>query len=98
MITIDQAHSVLNDLLSENKITFDSHEFINKYRKTYENEYLAMLLDNRSPRNTAVQTTNSIIARFLSQNAKELHIEKDSVVYSYNDHGEKSSNAKWRFI
>ena len=101
MITKDQAKKIIGILAQRNRSTgkFDSHEFIDLYRANFEHEYILMLNENDSKHdNTAFQQTNSQIARFLSVNSDELNIEKINISDSMNDHGNKTSNAKWKFL
>ena len=101
MITKDQAKKIIGILAQRNRSTgkFDSHEFIDLYRANFEHEYILMLNENDSKHdNTAFQQPNSQIARFLSVNSDELNIEKINISDSMNDHGNKTSNAKWKFL
>ena len=101
MITKDQAKKIIDILAQRNQSTgyFDSHDFIDLYRANFEHEYIQMLNDNDSKHdNTAFQITNSQIARFLSVNSDELKIKKINISDSMNDHGNKTSNAKWKFL
>jgi hypothetical protein len=101
MITKNQAKKIIDILAQRNQSTgyFDSHDFIDLYRANFEHEYIQMLNDNDSKHdNTAFQITNSQIARFLSVNSDELKIKKINISDSMNDHGNKTSNAKWKFL
>lgn len=100
MINKSQAKEIIDILAQRNQSTgsFDSHEFIDLYRAIFEHDYITMLVENdKNSNNTAFQRTNSQIAMFLSDNSKELNIEKVDVTFSINDHGNKTSNAKWKF-
>lgn len=101
MITKEQVNAIIQKLSERNVSTgiFDSHEFIDLYRAEFEHDYISMLVEHdKNEHNTAFQSTNSQIARFLSNNSKELNIEKIDSIDSTNDHGNKSSNAKWRIL
>lgn len=101
MINKSQAEEVIARLAQRNQSTsvFDSHEFIDLYRANYEHDYISMLLENDSNlNNTAFQSANSQIAKYLSVNSSELNIEKIDTSDSMNDHGNKTSNAKWRLL
>lgn len=101
MITKEQAKEIIDILAQQRQSTscFDSHDFIDLYRANFEHEYICMLIANDTNRNnTAFQRTNSQIARFLSENSDELNIEKIDISDSMNDHGNKTSNAKWKFL
>ena len=101
MITKEQAKEIIDILAQQRQSTgcFDSHDFIDLYRANFEHEYICMLSANDTNRNnTAFQRTNSQIARFLSENSDELNIEKIDISDSMNDHGNKTSNAKWKFL
>lgn len=100
MINKNQAKEIIS-LLAQKKQSignFDSHEFIDLYRANFEHEYISMLVENdKDANNTAFQKTNSQIAQYLSVNSIELNIEKLGITNSVNDHGNVTSNTKWKF-
>lgn len=102
MISKEQAEAIVAKLAQRNQSTgnFDSHEFIDLFRAMYEHEYISMLVENDTPtsNNTAFQSTNSQIAKFLSENSAKLKIKKTNTSSSMNDHGNITSNAKWTFL
>jgi hypothetical protein len=61
---------IINNLNNE----FKSHDFLKKYAKRFEREYIDFL--SKYGDNGAFQTVHSQIARFLSDNALLLRIEK----------------------
>lgn len=101
MISKGQAKEIIAMLAKRKQATgvFDSHEFIDLYRAHYEHDYICMLVKNDSNiNNTSFQSTNSQIAKFLSANSEDLNIEKIDTLDSINDHGNKTSNARWRLL
>ncbi len=101
MINQNQAEKIITLLAQRNQAigSFDSHEFIDLYRKNFEHDYISMLVENdNDSNNTAFQRTNSQIARFLSANSRDLNIEESGTTDSVNDHGNKTPNAKWNFL
>lgn len=59
--------------------TFDSHQFIEKYRATHEQAYVDLLNEKSKAdaNNNVFQSVNSQIAKFLSNNKKVLMITKE---------------------
>lgn len=100
MINKKQAEAIIELLAQRKKSTdtFDSHDFIDLYRAHFEHEYISMLSENDSNSNKAFQLTNSKIAKFLNHHSSDLNIKKISTTNSTNDHGNESSNAKWKLL
>ena len=100
MINKKQAEAIIELLAQRKKTTdtFDSHDFIDLYRAHFEHEYISMLSENDSNTNKAFQLTNSKISKFLNHHSSDLNIEKISTTNSTNDHGNESSNAKWKLL
>lgn len=63
---------IINNL---NPIQFSSHDFIEKFARRFEEEYIEMLSQYRHT-GSAFQTVHSTIAKYLSQNMVILGIEK----------------------
>lgn len=80
--------------------TFDSHQFIEKYRATHEQAYIDLLNEKSKAdaNNNVFQSVNSQIAKFLSNNKKVLMITKDERANTRNDHGNNTGNQVWRFL
>lgn len=79
---------------------FDSHQFIERFIRENEREYVEMLYAQKdSP--AIFRTVHARIAKFLVENADELHICKDcdgddGRAESRNIKGYESENQKWR--
>lgn len=83
----------LKDILqNEERHEFNSHEFICRYRRFYEKEYINML--NHYEKN-AFQEVNKQIGSFLERKQKELGIRYIKEVKDRNDHFESSDVAEW---
>lgn len=54
---------------------FSSHDFIEKFARMFEQEYIEMLYEYRTTGN-AFKTVHSTIAKYLSQNMASLNIAK----------------------
>ncbi len=80
--------------------TFDSHQFIEKYRATHEQAYVDLLNEKSKAdaNNNVFQSVNSQIAKFLSNNKKVLMITKEERANTRNDHGNNTGNQVWRFL
>lgn len=63
---------IINDL---NPVQFSSHDFIEKFARRFEEEYIEMLYHYRSS-GSAFKTVHSTIAKYLSQNMTGFGIEK----------------------
>lgn len=94
-------HEFMKDKINEIKViisidieenTFDSHDFIEKFMKKYELDYIKFLTkyDNNPFRNL-----NSQIAIFLSKNASELNIQKQGKSKSESVFGLNVDNERW---
>jgi hypothetical protein len=57
-------------------IEFSSHDFIEKFARMFEREYIEMLYDYRTTGN-AFKTVHSAIAKYLSQNMASFNIVKN---------------------
>lgn len=79
---------------------FDSHQFIERFIRENEREYVEMLYEQKdSP--AIFRTVHAHIAKFLAENVDELHIYKDTEdgnghPESRNIKGYDSENQKWK--
>lgn len=93
---IEIVKHVLESMPSE----FDSHQFIERFIRENEREYVEMLYAQKnSP--AIFRTVHAHIAKFLADNADELHICKDTEdgngrAESRNIKGYDSENQKWK--
>lgn len=80
--------------------TFDTHKFINVFRAKHEQVYVALLNEysNDKSSNSAFQTANAQIAKFLSEHSDKLQIVKDERISSSNDHGNCTKNQLWKVL
>ncbi len=86
----------LKDILQkDNRQEFNSHEFICRYRRFYEKEYINML--NNYEKN-AFQEVNKQIGSFLERNQKKLGIRYVKKVKDRNDHFESSDVVEWEIL
>jgi hypothetical protein len=83
-----------SDILSELDFEFNSHDFIKKFAKIFEAEYISFLDHYRGQ--DAFRTVNSQIAKFLADNELSLDIHKTKRVYSENIFGELDLIQGWR--
>ena len=93
----DVLQKIRDILQNEERHEFNSHEFICRYRRFYEKEYISML---NSAGENAFQKVNAMIAVFLSVNSKNgsLNIQSLGKVLDRNDHYEETPNENWKFI
>lgn len=89
---INDLLEIINNLSNE----FTSHDFLKKYAKAFEREYIDFL--SKYGDTGAFQTVHSQIARFLSDNALLLRIEKTQKVLSENIFGEMDEIQGWKKI
>jgi hypothetical protein len=73
---------------------FTSHDFLKKFTKSFEPEYISFL--NKYSRKGAFQNVHSQIARFLSKNSLFLGIAKTRKVMSENVFGEMDEIQSWK--
>ena len=72
--------------------TFDSHEFIRKFAKRFELDYVAFL---NIPTEEPFRKIHAEIGRFLSVNKDSLNLKDDGVTESLNVFGIVSPNERW---
>lgn len=84
------------DIILNLNNTFNSHDFLMKFAKRFELEYITFLFEYNSV--GAFQTIHSQIAKFLSENSMNLNIEKTEQTESRNVFGEIVRVQGWRKI
>ena len=95
MSSIEQFRNVVREL----DTNFDSHQFIEKYTKMYERDYLVGLLKEFITSKTGhgvLRAYHSMIGRNLSRNKKKLGIQETTRHASENIKGYDSLNMQWR--
>jgi len=75
---------------------FSSHDFIEKFSKKYESDYIDMLVDYKG--REAFKTVHSQVAKFLSLNMKYLGINKRDKDSSEHVFGELDVIQWWKKI
>ena len=83
-----------NDIISELESKFNSHDFIKKFAKRFESDYVNFLNNYRG--SDAFRTVNSQIAKFLADNELSLNIHKTQKVKSENVFGQIDEIQGWR--
>lgn len=73
---------------------FSSHDFIEKFSRKFETDYIEMLVFYKKSEK-AFQTVHSQIAKFLSENRVYLKIEKKGKKISENTFGENDYPEWW---
>lgn len=74
---------------------FDSHQFIERFIRENEREYVEMLYEQKdSP--AIFRDVHAMIARYLVENADALAIKKTGRTQSENIKGYESENQNWR--
>lgn len=87
-------------VLESMPLEFDSHQFIERFIRENEREYVEMLYAQKDSL-AIFRTVHAHIAKFLADNAEELHICKDTEygdgrAESRNIKGYDSENQKWK--
>lgn len=83
------------EIISKLKNEFNSHDFIEKFSKKFEEEYIDMLVDYKNTGN-AFKTVHGQIARYLSVNKKVFKIETSEKVPSEHVFGEIDYIQGWK--
>ena len=81
--------SVVN---SFNQKNFSLHYFLKKFIDMYEDDYRDIFTKN------TLQSTNTQIARMLSENTEVLGISKSERIFSENFHGKRSLVQEWKIL
>lgn len=82
-------------VIAQMEQTFDSHVFIECYKRMYKSEY-NRLCEHYSHTQDPIQTVHAPIARNLSRYAKELYICADGDNPSMNGRGNRTPCKKWK--
>jgi len=88
----DNRASIKSDIIDKLPEIFDSHDFIEKFKKRFEKEYISFFEPYEKNLN---RTVNSQIASFLNNYQDEFNIAKDGIVKSENVFGNHTSNQNW---
>ncbi len=95
-ITIEQADSVIKSLNQQNTEWFSAHEFIGRYIKMYEYNYIDMLVEYKNKQTLEIfKTVHHQIANFLSANQDKLGISLNGEVIDMNVHHLQTPCSKW---
>jgi hypothetical protein len=89
-----QNKTQLSIIISELSHEFNSHEFIRKFSKHFESEYVEFLYDYKGK--DPFRKVHSQIAKFLSENKSDLKICKTGKVPSQNIFGETDEIEGWK--
>lgn len=81
-------------IISDLPEKFSSHDFIEKFSKKYESEYIGMLAEYKDK--NAFKIVHSQVAKFLSLNKKTFGIEKDERNSSENVFGDIDIIQWWK--
>jgi uncharacterized membrane protein YqiK len=89
-----EAHvSEIRNIITDLQEKFSSHDFIEKFAKKYESEYINMLVLYKNQ--DAFKTVHAQIARFLSLNMSILGIKKNNKDFSENVFGDRDIVQWW---
>ncbi|MFA7450511.1 MAG: hypothetical protein WCY79_03015 [Bacteroidales bacterium] len=86
----------IREIINDMSDTFDSHDFIKKFSKRFELDYVDLLATANSIE--PFQTVNKQIGRFLSDNQTMLRIECMGKINSENVFGNKTKCEKWKKV
>lgn len=91
-------HQELSDITKDfNQEEFSSHDFIEKFARLFETEYIEMLYNYKNTGN-AFKTVHSAIAKYLSQNMNSMGIVKTKRDGSEHVFGDIDIIQWWRRI
>ena len=93
---LEKNKSKIIKIISTLDTTFTSHEFLKKFAKEFESDYIAFL--GSYSEDAAFRNVHSQIARFLSDNSKALSIIKTHKVPSENVFGKKDEIQGWEKV
>jgi hypothetical protein len=89
----DRVDTIRNEIIGDLPDTiFDSHDFIKRFARKFETDYVQFLGVYRQE---PFKTVHGQIAKFLSENKEFLRIKDDGKVVSPNIFGDKSENENW---
>ncbi len=83
-------------IISELNTVFNSHDFLKKFAKRFERDYINFLNDHFG--NEAFRNIHSQIAKYLSENSTTLQIHKKQRVKSENIFGETDEIQEWEKV
>lgn len=86
----------IGNIIQELNPVFNSHEFIEKFSKEFESDYIHFLSSYKSP--GSFRTVHALIAKFLSEKSGELKIKKTKQVKSRNVFGDYDEIQEWAKI
>ncbi len=97
-VNSQHVQDVISLNFNQRNFVFNSHEFIDKYRRTYETDYIQMLVDNqaKTQSNGSFQETNRQFGDFLFNNQTSLGIEFLCKRNDKNDLSNRTPVAFWR--
>jgi len=85
-------NAIKNCIISDMPNKFDSHEFIRRFAKMYENQYVSFLSAYKKNHHRKVHAQ---IALGLVENMENLYIKKVGKVESKNVFGISTENQEW---
>jgi hypothetical protein len=89
-------HKIIDDNFEE---VFSSHDFIKKFSKEFEKDYITYLCAYTAKKNKGIfQTVHGIIAKHLSSYSKNYNIEKHGIIKSHNIFGDSEQVQKWKRV
>jgi len=87
-------HEII-EIISKLKGEFNSHDFIEKFSKKFEEDYIDMLVEYKTTKN-AFKTVHGQIARYLSSNRELFKIVTTEKVSSVHVFGEIDYIQGWK--
>ena len=93
---MNQNTSEIRIIISELNLVFNSHDFLKKFAKRFEGDYINLLHEHTG--NEAFRTVHSQIARYLSENSATFQILKTRRVNSENIFGEIDEIQEWQKV
>ena len=96
----NHAQSVIQEFFRKEELIFNSHDYIEKFRSRFENEYIGLLVRNQDPANpnSSIKETHGQIAASLKLLQSFLGIRYECHVISTNDPGNYTPVALWKKI
>lgn len=86
---------IVQELLT-NSDSFDSHKFIKKFSRKFEQQYVQALSENNENPTGAFQKVHLQIGKALSEMQSELKIQGNGKIESANIFGDECENELWR--
>ncbi len=90
----------LQQIITELDDEFGSHDFLERFARRFETEYITFLSEHRKPvgQRGSFKEVHGQIARFLSKNQTALNIEKIDRQETKNVFGNATDNQMWRKV